>query len=103
MDVACGGADAVGGAIEFQVADLERGGDQIAIGPAVRFDETRGDHGESGLTQPLSPAMVSSDGPGAGIAQGKRIPQERLVAEALNLLFAKYNLPVVRDRAIASG
>jgi hypothetical protein len=28
--------------------------------------------------------------------QGKRIPQERLVAEALNLLFAKYNYPVVR-------
>ena len=29
--------------------------------------------------------------------QGKRVPQERLVAEALNLLFAKYNYPVVRD------
>ena len=29
--------------------------------------------------------------------QGKRIPQERLVAEALNLLFAKYNYPLVRD------
>jgi|GEM_PF-2439893 len=29
--------------------------------------------------------------------QGKRIPQERLVAEALNLLFAKYNYPVVRE------
>lgn len=29
--------------------------------------------------------------------QGKRIPQERLVAEALNLLFAQYNFPVVRD------
>jgi len=29
--------------------------------------------------------------------QGKRIPQERLVAEALNLLFAKYNFPVVRE------
>jgi len=28
--------------------------------------------------------------------KGKRIPQERLVAEALNLLFAKYNFPVVR-------
>lgn len=29
--------------------------------------------------------------------KGKRIPQERLVAEALNLLFAKYNFPVVRE------
>ena len=29
--------------------------------------------------------------------QGKRIPQERLVAEALNLLFAKYNYPLVRE------
>lgn len=29
--------------------------------------------------------------------QGKRVPQEKLVAEALNLLFAKYNYPVVRD------
>lgn len=29
-------------------------------------------------------------------SQGKRIPQERLVAEALNLLFVKYNFPVVR-------
>ncbi|MCF8476336.1 MAG: chromosome partitioning protein ParB [Pseudolabrys sp.] len=29
--------------------------------------------------------------------QGKRIPQERLVAEALNLLFAKYNFPLVRE------
>jgi hypothetical protein len=29
--------------------------------------------------------------------QGKRIPQERLVAEAMNLLFAKYNFPVVRE------
>ncbi|MEN3145665.1 chromosome partitioning protein ParB [Ochrobactrum sp. WV_118_8] len=29
--------------------------------------------------------------------QGKRVPQERLVAEALNLLFAKYNFPVVRE------
>ena len=29
--------------------------------------------------------------------QGKRIPQERLVAEALNLLFTKYNYPVVRE------
>ena len=29
--------------------------------------------------------------------QGKRVPQERLVAEALNLLFAKYNYPLVRE------
>lgn len=29
--------------------------------------------------------------------QGKRIPQERLVAEALNLLFVKYNFPTVRE------
>jgi hypothetical protein len=29
--------------------------------------------------------------------QGKRIPQERLVAEALNLLFVKYNYPLVRE------
>lgn len=29
--------------------------------------------------------------------QGKRIPQERLVAEALNLLFMKYNFPQVRE------
>lgn len=29
--------------------------------------------------------------------QGKRIPQERLVGEALNLLFAKYNYPIVRE------
>lgn len=29
--------------------------------------------------------------------KGKRVPQERLVAEALNLLFAKHNYPVVRD------
>ncbi|MDE3833441.1 hypothetical protein I7G85_31870 [Sinorhizobium meliloti] len=29
--------------------------------------------------------------------KGKRIPQERLVAQALNLLFAKYNFPVVRE------
>lgn len=29
--------------------------------------------------------------------RGKRIPQERLVAEALNLLFVKYNYPQVRD------
>ena len=29
--------------------------------------------------------------------QGKRVPQERLVAEALNLLFTKYNFPVVRE------
>ena len=29
--------------------------------------------------------------------KGKRIPKERLVAEALNLLFAKYNYPLVRD------
>ncbi|MEC5292283.1 chromosome partitioning protein ParB [Aurantimonas sp. C2-6-R+9] len=29
--------------------------------------------------------------------QGKRIPQERLVAEALNLLFVKYNYPVVHE------
>ncbi|MCY1741041.1 MULTISPECIES: chromosome partitioning protein ParB [Hyphomicrobiales] len=29
--------------------------------------------------------------------QGKRIPQERLVAEALNLLFMKYNYPQVRE------
>ena len=29
--------------------------------------------------------------------KGKRITQERLVAEALNLLFAKYNFPVVRE------
>lgn len=28
---------------------------------------------------------------------GKRVPQERLVAEALNLLFLKYNYPQVRD------
>lgn len=28
---------------------------------------------------------------------GKRVPQERLVAEALNLLFTKYNYPVVRE------
>ena len=28
--------------------------------------------------------------------QGKRIPQERLVAEALNLLFTKYNYPLVK-------
>lgn len=31
--------------------------------------------------------------------KGKRIPKERLVAEALNLLFAKYNYPVVREGA----
>lgn len=30
-------------------------------------------------------------------SQGKRIPQERLVAEALNLLFVKYNYPQVRE------
>ena len=29
--------------------------------------------------------------------KGKRIPKERLVAEALNLLFAKYNYPLVRE------
>lgn len=29
--------------------------------------------------------------------KGKRVPKERLVAEALNLLFAKYNYPVVRE------
>jgi hypothetical protein len=29
--------------------------------------------------------------------KGKRFPKERLVAEALNLLFAKYNYPVVRE------
>lgn len=29
--------------------------------------------------------------------KGKRMPQERLVAEALNLLFSKYNYPQVRD------
>ncbi|OQM74102.1 chromosome partitioning protein ParB [Manganibacter manganicus] len=29
--------------------------------------------------------------------KGKRIPKERLVGEALNLLFAKYNYPVVRE------
>lgn len=29
--------------------------------------------------------------------KGKRVPQERLVAEALNLLFAKHNYPLVRD------
>ena len=29
--------------------------------------------------------------------KGKRVPQERLVAEALNLLFVKYNYPQVRD------
>ncbi len=29
--------------------------------------------------------------------QGKRISQERLVAEALNLLFMKYNFPQVRE------
>lgn len=29
--------------------------------------------------------------------KGKRVTQERLVAEALNLLFAKYNFPVVRE------
>ena len=29
--------------------------------------------------------------------KGKRIPQERLVAEALNLPFVKYNFPVVRE------
>jgi len=29
--------------------------------------------------------------------KGKRIPKERLVAEALNLLFAKHNYPVVRE------
>lgn len=28
---------------------------------------------------------------------GKRVPQERLVAEALNLLFAKYNYPQVTE------
>jgi hypothetical protein len=29
--------------------------------------------------------------------KGKRVPQERLVAEALNLLFVKYNYPQVQD------
>ena len=29
--------------------------------------------------------------------KGKRVPQERLVAEALNLLFVKYKYPQVRD------
>jgi hypothetical protein len=29
--------------------------------------------------------------------KGKRVPQERLVAEALNLLFMKYNYPQVRS------
>ena len=29
--------------------------------------------------------------------KGKRIPKERLVAEALNLLFSRYNYPVVRE------
>lgn len=29
--------------------------------------------------------------------RGKRVTQERLVAEALNLLFSKYNFPVVRE------
>lgn len=29
--------------------------------------------------------------------KGKRVTQERLVAEALNLLFTKYNFPVVRE------
>lgn len=29
--------------------------------------------------------------------QGKRVPQEKLVAEALNLLFLKYNFPQVRE------
>lgn len=29
--------------------------------------------------------------------KGKRVTQERLVAEALNLLFAKYNFPIVRE------
>ncbi|EGO93218.1 hypothetical protein APM_3734 (plasmid) [Acidiphilium sp. PM] len=29
--------------------------------------------------------------------KGKRVPQERLMAEALNLLFVKYNYPQVRD------
>jgi hypothetical protein len=29
--------------------------------------------------------------------QGKRIPQERLLAEALNLLFVNYNYPQVRN------
>lgn len=28
---------------------------------------------------------------------GKRVPQERLIAEALNLLFLKYNYPQVRE------
>lgn len=29
--------------------------------------------------------------------RGKRVPQERLLAEALNLLFLKHNVPAVRD------
>lgn len=29
--------------------------------------------------------------------KGKRVTQERLVAEALNLLFTRYNFPVVRE------
>ena len=29
--------------------------------------------------------------------KGKRIPKERLVAEALNLLFSRYNYPGVRE------
>ncbi|WP_234892952.1 hypothetical protein, partial [Sinorhizobium meliloti] len=35
--------------------------------------------------------------------KGKRIPQERLVAQALNLLFAKYNFPVVREGGELAG
>lgn len=38
-----------------------------------------------------------SSASGRAIRRDKRIPQERLVAEALNLLFAKYNFPVVRE------
>lgn len=84
------------------LATTIKAAEQPAAAPAARSrrEPTFQRRGQDGQNHHLPPAYwetleeVSFRTPRT---KGKRIPQERLVAEALNLLFAKYNFPVVRE------
>jgi hypothetical protein len=82
------------------LATTIKAAEQPAAAPAARRNLHSAVAGKTAKTHHLPPAYwetleeVSFRTPED---KGKRIPQERLVAEALNLLFAKYNFPVVRE------
>lgn len=84
------------------LATTIKAAEQPAAAPAARSrrEPTFRRRGQDGQKPPFAAGLLGD----AGRSQlpnpedkGKRIPQERLAAEALNLLFAKYNFPVVRE------